>query len=161
MLKFTEMPYTRPDMEAAKTLAATLTARLTEAPDYAAAKRNYRISPCKLIFRKKGQDGEIAQSVFALLSIGQYIHYNIVSGTLQTCLEPCAVDGLHIVIAYNSDALCLGGYGLDMLPCPSYQTGCDEHLIAFCGGIDFYSFHYPSISFFLRRPSSRMRTRVS
>ena len=38
MLKFTEMPYTRPDMEAAKTLAATLTARLTEAPDYAAAK---------------------------------------------------------------------------------------------------------------------------
>ena len=37
-MKFTEMPYTRPDMEAAKTLAATLTARLTEAPDYAAAK---------------------------------------------------------------------------------------------------------------------------
>ena len=37
-MKFTEMPYTRPDMESAKTLAATLTARLTEAPDYAAAK---------------------------------------------------------------------------------------------------------------------------
>ena len=38
MLKFTEMPYARPDMEAAKTLTAELTARLREAPDYAAAK---------------------------------------------------------------------------------------------------------------------------
>ena len=33
MLKFSEMPYVRPDMEAAKTLAAELTARLTEASD--------------------------------------------------------------------------------------------------------------------------------
>ena len=37
-MKFTEMPYTRPDMEAAKTEVATLTARLTEASDYATAK---------------------------------------------------------------------------------------------------------------------------
>ena len=37
-MKFTEMPYTRPDMEAAKALAADLTARLREAADYAAAK---------------------------------------------------------------------------------------------------------------------------
>ena len=37
-MKFTEMPYTRPDMEAAKTLIAELTARLREASDYAAAK---------------------------------------------------------------------------------------------------------------------------
>lgn len=37
-MKFTEMPYTRPDMEAAKAEVAALTARLTEAPDYAAAK---------------------------------------------------------------------------------------------------------------------------
>ena len=37
-MKFTEMPYTRPDMEAAKTLAADLTARLREAADYATAK---------------------------------------------------------------------------------------------------------------------------
>ena len=37
-MKFTEMPYTRPDMEAAKTLTAELTARLREAHDYAAAK---------------------------------------------------------------------------------------------------------------------------
>ena len=37
-MKFTEMPYARPDMEAAKTLTAELTARLREAPDYAAAK---------------------------------------------------------------------------------------------------------------------------
>ena len=37
-MKFTEMPYTRPDMEAAKTLAAELTARLRAATDYAAAK---------------------------------------------------------------------------------------------------------------------------
>ena len=37
-MKFTEMPYVRPDMEAAKTQAAELTARLREAPDYAAAK---------------------------------------------------------------------------------------------------------------------------
>ena len=38
MLKFTEMPYTRPDMETAKAEVAALTARLTEAPDYATAK---------------------------------------------------------------------------------------------------------------------------
>ena len=37
-MKFNEMPYARPDMEAAKTLTAELTARLREAPDYAAAK---------------------------------------------------------------------------------------------------------------------------
>ena len=37
-MKFNEMPYTRPDMEAAKTLAADLTARLREAADYATAK---------------------------------------------------------------------------------------------------------------------------
>ena len=37
-MKFTEMPYTRPDMESAKAEVAALTARLTEAPDYAAAK---------------------------------------------------------------------------------------------------------------------------
>ena len=37
-MKFTEMPYTRPDIEAAKTEVAAFTARLTEAPDYAAAK---------------------------------------------------------------------------------------------------------------------------
>ena len=37
-MKFTEMPYTRPDMEAAKAEVAALTARLTEAPDYATAK---------------------------------------------------------------------------------------------------------------------------
>ena len=37
-MKFTEMPYVRPDMEAAKAEAATLTARLREATDYAAAK---------------------------------------------------------------------------------------------------------------------------
>ncbi len=37
-MKFNEMPYTRPDMEAAKTLTAELTARLREASDYAAAK---------------------------------------------------------------------------------------------------------------------------
>ena len=37
-MKFTEMPYTRPDMESAKTEVATLTARLAEAPDYATAK---------------------------------------------------------------------------------------------------------------------------
>ena len=37
-MKFTEMPYTRPDMEAAKAEVAALTARLTEAPDYASAK---------------------------------------------------------------------------------------------------------------------------
>ena len=38
MLKFTEMPYTRPDMESAKAEVAALTARLTEASDYATAK---------------------------------------------------------------------------------------------------------------------------
>ena len=37
-MKFTEMPYTRPDMESAKAEVTALTARLTEAPDYAAAK---------------------------------------------------------------------------------------------------------------------------
>ena len=37
-MKFNEMPYARPDMEAAKTLTAELTARLREASDYAAAK---------------------------------------------------------------------------------------------------------------------------
>ena len=37
-MKFTEMPYTRPDMETAKAEVAALTARLTEAPDYATAK---------------------------------------------------------------------------------------------------------------------------
>ena len=37
-MKFTEMPYTRPDMEAAKTEVAAFTARLTEATDYATAK---------------------------------------------------------------------------------------------------------------------------
>ena len=37
-MKFTEMPYTRPDMEAAKTEIAALTARLREAADYATAK---------------------------------------------------------------------------------------------------------------------------
>ncbi|MBQ9151990.1 MAG: M3 family oligoendopeptidase, partial [Clostridia bacterium] len=38
IVKFTEMPYTRPDMEAAKAEIAALTARLTEAADYPAAK---------------------------------------------------------------------------------------------------------------------------
>ena len=37
-MKFTEMPYTRPDMEAVKEQIAALTAALREAPDYAAAK---------------------------------------------------------------------------------------------------------------------------
>ena len=37
-MKFTEMPYTRPDMEAAKTESAAFTARLREATDYTAAK---------------------------------------------------------------------------------------------------------------------------
>ncbi|MBE6652196.1 MAG: M3 family oligoendopeptidase [Ruminococcaceae bacterium] len=37
-MKFTEMPYTRPDMEAVKAQSAALTARLSEATDYAAAK---------------------------------------------------------------------------------------------------------------------------
>ena len=37
-MKFTEMPYTRPDMESAKAEVAAFTARLTEAPDYATAK---------------------------------------------------------------------------------------------------------------------------
>ena len=40
-MKFTEMPYTRPDMEAAKAQVAALTARLTEASDYAAAKPSF------------------------------------------------------------------------------------------------------------------------
>ena len=37
-MKFTEMPYTRPDMEAVKANAIAYTARLREAPDYATAK---------------------------------------------------------------------------------------------------------------------------
>ncbi|MBR5123541.1 MAG: M3 family oligoendopeptidase [Clostridia bacterium] len=37
-MKFTEMPYTRPDMEAAKAQTAEFTTRLKEATDYAAAK---------------------------------------------------------------------------------------------------------------------------
>ena len=37
-MKFTEMPYTRPDMDAAKTELTDLTARLREAPDYTTAK---------------------------------------------------------------------------------------------------------------------------
>ncbi len=37
-MKFTEMPYTRPDMEAAKAEPAAFTARLREATDYATAK---------------------------------------------------------------------------------------------------------------------------
>ena len=37
-MKFTEMPYTRPDMESAKAEVTAFTARLTEAPDYATAK---------------------------------------------------------------------------------------------------------------------------
>ena len=37
-MKFREMPYTRPDMEAAKTQIAELTEQLKNAPDYAAAK---------------------------------------------------------------------------------------------------------------------------
>ena len=40
-MKFTEMPYTRPDMEAAKADAIAYTARLREATDYAAAKAVY------------------------------------------------------------------------------------------------------------------------
>ena len=37
-MKFREMPYVRPDMEAAKTQIAELTEQLKNAPDYAAAK---------------------------------------------------------------------------------------------------------------------------
>ena len=40
-MKFTEMPYVRPDMEAVKADAAALTARLREATDYAAAKEAF------------------------------------------------------------------------------------------------------------------------
>ena len=52
-MKFSEMPYERPDMSALKEQFAALTERLQNAPDYAAPRRSAMPLPAPLFWRSR------------------------------------------------------------------------------------------------------------